>query len=83
MAITYREREDAAREVADALAAEGRRAAALRVDAGDRRALRALVEDVRAELGEIDILVNNAGMGAKREVEAITDEDWTATSPST
>jgi 3-oxoacyl-[acyl-carrier protein] reductase len=76
VALTYREREDAARAVTGAIVTHGCRAVALPVDVADRRALRALVDGVRAELGEVDILVNNAGIGAKRELEAITDEDW-------
>ncbi len=76
IALTYRERAAAAAEVADTIRATGRRAAALGLDATDRQALRALPAQVLDALGEIDVLVNNVGIGAKRELEAISEEDW-------
>ncbi|HTJ26846.1 MAG TPA: SDR family NAD(P)-dependent oxidoreductase [Candidatus Limnocylindria bacterium] len=76
IALTYREREDAARATLEAIRACGARGEALRCDLADRSALQALVADVEARLGAIDVLINNAGIAARREVDAITEDDW-------
>jgi gluconate 5-dehydrogenase len=64
------------------------RAAAAEVEAGGRRAApflleitsRASAEDMAAaalkEFGRIDILVNSAGMNIRKEILAISEEDW-------
>jgi 3-oxoacyl-[acyl-carrier protein] reductase len=59
--VTYRRSEDAARAVADGIAARGERALLARADLGSRDACEALVADARDRLGAIDVWVNNAG----------------------
>jgi 3-oxoacyl-[acyl-carrier protein] reductase len=76
IALTYRERENEARASAGAIRETGARAEALRCDLADRSALRTLVAQVEDRLGAVDVLVNNAGIGVRREVEAISEEDW-------
>ena len=76
VALTYRERENEARETASAIKTAGRRGEMLQCDVTDRDALRRLPQDVESRLGAIDILVNNAGIGMRRELDAITEEDW-------
>jgi 3-oxoacyl-[acyl-carrier protein] reductase len=53
---------EAARRVADSLAAEGQAAAACAVDVGKNESMRGLVAAALAAFGRIDIFVNNAGM---------------------
>ncbi len=62
VAFTYREREDAAREVESTLTASGARVLAARCDVGDEAAVQAFFVRVAAEIGPVDILVNNAGV---------------------
>jgi 3-oxoacyl-[acyl-carrier protein] reductase len=76
VALTYREREDDARASVAAILAAGARAEAYRCDLADRTALKVLAREVEAAFGAVDVLVNNAGIGVRRELEAITDEDW-------
>jgi 3-oxoacyl-[acyl-carrier protein] reductase len=76
IALTYREREDDARATVTAIRAPGGRAEAYRCDLADRTALKALAGEVEAAFGAVDVLVNNAGIGVRREVEAITEDDW-------
>jgi 3-oxoacyl-[acyl-carrier protein] reductase len=59
--VTYRRSEDAARAIADGIAARGGRALVARADLGSRDACEALVADARDRLGAIDVWVNNAG----------------------
>jgi 3-oxoacyl-[acyl-carrier protein] reductase len=59
--VTYRRSEDAARAVADGIAARGGRALVAQADLGSRDACEALVADARERLGAIDVWVNNAG----------------------
>jgi len=61
VAVTYRENEAGAREVAAAIEALGRRASVLHLDLTDVGSIRALGPAVRAALGRIDAWVNNAG----------------------
>lgn len=60
--FTYREREDAARELVQALEDAGHRVLALRADASDEAQVQAGVAATVQQLGPVDILVNNAGV---------------------
>jgi len=66
--LTYRGREDAAREVAQAISARGRQAAVLRLDVADSAGFAAFADAVRGELARrwqrarFDFLINNAGV---------------------
>jgi len=62
VAICYRERADAARETATALAAAGVRSLAVQCDVRSEAAVASFFERVAVELGPVDILVNNAGV---------------------
>ena len=61
MLLTHRASPERAREVADAIAADGGRALVRQADLSTRAACDELVADARAELGRIDVWVNNAG----------------------
>ena len=54
-------------------------AAGAAADVADPAQVRHLVDQVRAELGEIDVLVNNAGVLIARPFDELTLEDWDAT----
>lgn len=62
VAFSYREREDAAREVEAQVAAQGGRALALPCDVADEAQVQAFFGRVAKEVGPVDILVNNAGI---------------------
>jgi 3-oxoacyl-[acyl-carrier protein] reductase len=62
VALAYRERDQPARELVDALQRAGGRAWAARCDVSDQAAVKAFFESVAVELGPVDILVNNAGI---------------------
>jgi 3-oxoacyl-[acyl-carrier protein] reductase len=74
--FTYVSRADAARELADALAAEGRVARPILVDARDAEACKAMVEATIAARGGLDVLVNNAAVIADRLLASMTTDDW-------
>ncbi|MET7715573.1 SDR family oxidoreductase [Streptomyces sp. NPDC005407] len=75
VAITYVRDEEAAQEVVRKIEAAGRRGLALRSDAADAEAARAVVGQVVDRLGSIDILVNNAGVGRLGPVESLAPAD--------
>ncbi len=62
VAVNYASREDAAREVCEAITAAGGKAIAVGFDVSDPAAVDAGVAKVVAELGGLHILVNNAGV---------------------
>src|SRR5690606_15614592 len=62
VAFTYRSRDDAARDVVDALAARGHEVTALQADIADEAQVLAAVAGVVNKVGPVDILVNNAGI---------------------
>jgi 3-oxoacyl-[acyl-carrier protein] reductase len=61
------------------LRAQGVSAAGAAADVADPAQVRHLVDQVRAELGEIDVLLNNAGVLIARPFDELTLEDWDAT----
>jgi NAD(P)-dependent dehydrogenase (short-subunit alcohol dehydrogenase family) len=58
------------------LAAFGRPVMARVVDVADREAMRALADEVHAEVGPLGVLVNNAGVALHGGIANTTLEDW-------
>ncbi|MBW2283647.1 MAG: SDR family oxidoreductase [Deltaproteobacteria bacterium] len=66
-----------AQDTAEAVAATGRRSAAVRVDISDRAQVRDGVNEIRRELGDVQILVNNAGIVANiARLEKMRPDAW-------
>ncbi|MFF1558235.1 SDR family oxidoreductase [Streptomyces sp. NPDC058279] len=63
VAVTYVRDAEAAAAVVGRIEALGRRALAVRADAGDAARAAGAVEETVRHLGRIDVLVNNAGVG--------------------
>ncbi|MFE0320702.1 SDR family NAD(P)-dependent oxidoreductase, partial [Streptomyces albogriseolus] len=61
VAVTYVNGKEAAEDVVRAVEALGRRAVALRADAGDPEEAASAVTAAVRHLGRLDVLVNNAG----------------------
>lgn len=76
VAIGYLSDPDAARRMADALVAFGRRAVSVRMDVTVEDEVVAAFARARAELGAIDIVVSNAGREAEHPLVEMTLEDW-------
>jgi 2-deoxy-D-gluconate 3-dehydrogenase len=64
----------------DAVVAElkqrGAKAISVVADVTDTAAVAAMVERVKAELGQIDILINNAGINIRKAPHALAIEEW-------
>jgi 3-oxoacyl-[acyl-carrier protein] reductase len=76
VAVNYREREAAAREVAGRIAAAGGRALTVQSDVTRAAEVERLVRTVEADLGPVDILVNNAGIARVQAIDQVTEQDW-------
>jgi 3-oxoacyl-[acyl-carrier protein] reductase len=74
--FTFVAHEAAAQEVVRGLTSRGFRARALRVDARDVSACKAMVEAVIAQRGRIDVLVNNAAAIADKLLAMMAQDDW-------
>lgn len=76
VAISYREREAAARETVEGIAGRGGRAWAGALDVGDASAVPGFFEAVAGALGVVDILVNNAGATADAHIMMLDAGRW-------
>jgi 3-oxoacyl-[acyl-carrier protein] reductase len=76
VAVNYRERDEEARAVAEAIGKRGGRAAVFGADVSLRGAVQDMVHDIEEHLGPIDVLINNAGIAAARGLDDITEEDF-------
>ncbi len=78
VALTFRERADAARDVARAIEGAGRLALALPMEVTNRASIEGAAKDIRRALGPVSILVNNAGINRPADFDQIRDADWDA-----
>ncbi len=79
VAVNYASREDAAREVCEAITARGGRAIAVGFDVSNAEAVDAGVRRVVDELGALHILVNNAGVSIDALLLRAKEEDFDRT----
>ena len=79
VAITYKERAEAAEEAAEEIRSMGGGAMVLWLDVSSRQSIRRAIQEVIDSFGTIDILVNNAGVLQQKPFLTITDEDWRET----
>src|SRR5436189_3296688 len=75
VAVTYVNGKEAAEDVVRRVEALGRRAVALRADAGDADEAAGAVERTAEALGGLDVLVNNAGVGVLGPVAGLSLAD--------
>jgi len=66
----------AAKTVADAVGATGRRGLAVEADVGDLASIDAMVRRVMDAFGSVDVLVNNAGVTRRAYLMDLTEADW-------
>jgi enoyl-[acyl-carrier protein] reductase III len=76
VAIGYRRNEDAARETARLVEAEGRRAVLVRGHLGDPERAGDVVDEAVEGLGGLDLLVSNAASGVIRPALEVTAKHW-------
>lgn len=76
VAVVYRQGQDAADAVVSEARALGVRALALQADVSDGAAVKAVVEQIVAELGGVEILVNNAGVLSRVPFLELAEAEW-------
>jgi NAD(P)-dependent dehydrogenase (short-subunit alcohol dehydrogenase family) len=76
VAVNWLDDEAAAREVATAIVARGRRAVTIQADMAKLDEVREMVAAVVGEFGAIDVLVNNAGVFPRVDFLTMTEADW-------
>jgi 3-oxoacyl-[acyl-carrier protein] reductase len=75
-AFTYSRDASAALSLSEEAARTGRKAVPFQSDARDFDGAKALIEEVKKQLGGLDILVNNAGITRDKSLMMMTREDW-------
>jgi len=78
VAVNYRERADAAEEVAEEIARLGSEAIAVRGDVASPDDAARIVQETVGRFGQLDILVNNAGITRDTLLLRMSERDWDA-----
>ncbi len=76
VAFNYRQAEDAAQEVVQAVEERGREALAQKSDVTVAAEVAAMVDATLKRFGRIDLLVNNAGIASPRAFSEMSIEEW-------
>jgi 3-oxoacyl-[acyl-carrier protein] reductase len=76
VAFSYREREDEAHSVQDALAKSGAKSFGVQMDVASRASIELAMKKAAGHFGGFSILVNNAGINKPTDFDLVTDEDW-------
>jgi len=76
VAVNYRERGEAAREVCSLVERLGRRAFPIQADVSQSSEVSRMVNSVEQEMGTIEILVNNAGIARRYPWDRVPEEGW-------
>jgi 3-oxoacyl-[acyl-carrier protein] reductase len=76
VAFNYLKSEPRAAELKDRIETLGVKAMPFKVDVGDLKGVREMVNAVKKEFGAIDGLVNNAGLTRDKLLMMMTEEDW-------
>ena len=79
VAVNYREREDEARSVVEAIRGAGGQAMMVKADVSQAVDVEAMMAAIERELGPVDVLVNNASVGLVRSVDELTEADFDLT----
>ena len=74
--VNYLERRDKAEELVNIIRSEGHSAICCQADVSDRKAVDAMVDKAREELGRIELLVNNAGIAKQCLFQDMTPDYW-------
>jgi NAD(P)-dependent dehydrogenase (short-subunit alcohol dehydrogenase family) len=76
--VNYQRSKNDAEELVSAIAATGRRAAAIQADVSKGTDVKSLFAEISRRMGRLDILVNNAGMFFTANVLELKEEQWDA-----
>jgi 2-deoxy-D-gluconate 3-dehydrogenase len=60
----------------DELSKAGHKAIAVMTDVTDEEAVKAMVDQVRSQLGRVDILINNAGINIRKPPDQLDIKEW-------
>ena len=71
--------EENGRSTAEEITSEGGEAIFINVDVASSESFKSLIDQTRAEYGQLDILVNNAGIEYFTTIEETTEEQWNKT----
>ena len=74
--VNYRTNAEAAREVVEAIGAQGGQAMAVQADVGNDDDAKRLIQAAQTTYGGLDILVNNAGTTRDTLLARMSEEDW-------
>jgi 3-oxoacyl-[acyl-carrier protein] reductase len=76
VAFNYAKSDKEAQELGGALEALGVKALPFKVDVGELKSVREMVNSVKSAFGKIDGLVNNAGITRDKLIVMMSEEDW-------
>jgi 3-oxoacyl-[acyl-carrier protein] reductase len=79
VAVNYRDREQNAQGVVDAIRELGRKAIAVGADVSDGTAVKTMMGTIERELSRVDVLINNAGVALHRDLDELTEADFDRT----